>query len=87
METAMRRPDTAYLETMDEDEQLEWASGVLEEIEYRHAKALDLQGWRIVHKDDPANWRWPFDSKTAGCASPDWCEDYSQHKPDLQLVN
>jgi hypothetical protein len=70
----MRKPQTAKLGTMSEDEQLEWASDVLWEIKDRHTKALDLQGWKIVNKDDPNNW-WLFNSRSAGCASPDWCED------------
>jgi hypothetical protein len=83
VEDGMRKPQTAYLEKMDEDEQLEWASNALCEITDRHAMALDLQGWKIVNKDDP-NCRWPFDSKSAGCVSPDWCEDLS--KPKLTVV-
>ena len=75
----MRRPDTAYLKTMSEDEQLEWASDVLCEITDRHVMALELQGWKIVNKDDP-KWLWPFDSELAGCASPDWCEDLATPK-------
>ena len=70
----MRKPQTAFLKEMSEDEQLDWASDVLCKVTDRHAVALDLQGWKIVHKDDPDR-RWPFDSKSAGCASPDWCED------------
>jgi hypothetical protein len=79
MEMAMQKPETAYLKTMSEDEQLEWASDVLWEITDEHAKALDLQGWKIVNKNDPTNWRWPFDSRDSGCDCPDWCEDW--HPP------
>ena len=72
----MRRPQTAYLKAMPEDEQLDWASDVLSEIADRHVK---LQGWKIVNRDDP-DWRWPFNSKTAGCAAPNWCEDLATPK-------
>ena len=48
---------------------------MLWEITDEHTKALDLQGWKIVNKDDPTNWRWPFDSRDSGCGCPDWCED------------
>jgi hypothetical protein len=72
---AMQRPETAYLKTMSEDEQLDWATDVVCEIEDRHAMALDLQGWKIVHKDDPNSIRWPFNSESAGCDSPGWCEN------------
>jgi hypothetical protein len=66
---------TVYLETLSEDEQLEWASNMLQEITDKHTKALDLQGWKIVNKDDPTQ-RWPFDSKNTSCSCPDWCEDF-----------
>jgi hypothetical protein len=72
----MQKPRTAYLKMMPEDEQLDWASNMLQEITDKHAKALDLQGWKIVNKNEP-DYRWPFDSKTAGCIPPDWCEDLS----------
>ena len=75
----MQKPETAYLKTMSEEEQLDWASDVLREITDEHTKALDLQGWKIVNKDDPKNWRWPFDSRDSGCGCPDWCEDW--HPP------
>jgi hypothetical protein len=73
MEMAMQ-----YLKTMSEDEQLEWASDVMCDLTDEAAKALDVAGWKIVNKDDPNN-RWPFCSELAGCASPDWCEDW--HPP------
>jgi hypothetical protein len=83
MEDGMRRPDTGYLETMSEDEQLDWATDVLCKITDRYAMALDLQGWKIVCKDDPGR-LWPFSSKDTGCQCPDWCEDLS--KPKLTVV-
>jgi hypothetical protein len=56
------------------EEQLAWVSAVLDEIGDRHAKALDLQGWKIINKDDPDH-RWPFDSQSFGYTAPDWCDD------------
>jgi hypothetical protein len=75
------------VDAMSEDEQCDWANEVMDDSD-PIAKALDFMGWKIVCKDDPDR-RWPFDSSTAGCDCPDWCEDLSAHKrkPDLQLVN
>ena len=67
----MRRPE----KEIPEDELLDWASAVLGKMDDRYAKALDLQGWMIVNKDDPTR-RWPFDSQSFGYPAPDWCEDY-----------
>ena len=61
------------LKEMDEDEQLDWASKVLEKIGDRHAVALELQGWKIVNKHEPDR-LWPFGGDIeAQC--PLWCED------------
>jgi len=68
----VRRPE----KEIPEDELLDWASAVLGKMDDRYAKALDLQGWMIVNKDDPTR-RWPFDSQSFGYPAPDWCEDYS----------
>src|SRR6516162_4349338 len=70
------------VDRMSEEEQCEWANDVMVDAD-PIAKALDIMGWKIVCKD--ADWgRWPFDSERAGCASPEWCEDLSERKPDLQ---
>lgn len=65
--------DTRGLPT-DEDELGEWAGDVMCEVTDEHAKALDIAGWKIVSQIDP-NHKWPFDSKGAGCACPNWCVD------------
>ena len=63
---------TTKLATMNDDERLDWASRVLEELTDIHAVALELQGWKIVNKDE-AGRLWPFDGSKAQC--PLWCED------------
>ena len=64
-----RMKDTAALVQWTEEEQLNWASNVLCDLKDKHAKALDMQGWKIVHKDDPS-YRWPFSSKDSECDCP-----------------
>jgi hypothetical protein len=75
-EIEMQKAETAFLKTMSEDEQSDWASDVLAEMVDDHAKALDIQGWKIVNIDDPDH-RWPFNSVEAGCTAPDWCENFA----------
>jgi hypothetical protein len=76
----MPKSEMYYLDidSMSEEEQTDWANSVMDDSD-PIAKALDIMGWKIVNKEDPANWRWPFSSESAGCASPDWCEDW--HPP------
>lgn len=71
-----RRLGTHRVDEKSLEGQLDWASNVLSQITDRHAKALDIQSWKIVHKED-SNHRWPFHSQWTGCAAPDWCEDWA----------
>ena len=59
--------------SMSDEERLNWASGVLEEIRSIHALALDLQGWKIVHQDQ--DYKWPILASETAFYCPDWCEN------------
>ena len=71
----MRRRRMSQLKWLSEEDQLDWAGYVLCELTDKHAKALDLQGWKIVRKEEP-DCLWPFSSKSCDC--PLWCEDISR---------
>jgi hypothetical protein len=58
---------------------------MMSEITNCHVMALDIAGWRIVHRDGEQP-KWPFDSKYTGCECPAWCDDVSA-KPQKDVTD